>query len=350
MPLLLPAIVANTPRPHQPLVLLQSSVSQSCLPILRSILQTDNENGQTLLICLLYPPSSLVGDESRPTLQVIDRTDSVPGFDEPWADPRAQIIGTIENAAPGPVNVVIDSADTLCADLESHSQAYTFIASLLELVRARPNPSRLILHAVSPTPLLPLLLSPRLSPSLTHIIAHPPALLKHIKTAHLTSPPPATPPARFWRVFAPIASRAWEVERLVYGADGPGAGGEQGEAVLEVLVRGPGTGERGKRGVERVLEGWGAAGACELTGLQSLQNVWSRKAPEEAAAPDPTQNVSFNLHLTPEQQESRSQVPLPYAHGGKAEEATSSVPGAILYDPDSADDIDDDDPDEDLDI
>jgi len=40
-------------------------------------------------------------------------------------------------------------------------------------------------------------------------------------------------------------------------------------------------------------------------------------------------------------------VPLPYAHKGDSEKDAS---GAILYDPDSADDIDDDDPDEDLDI
>jgi elongator complex protein 5 len=38
-------------------------------------------------------------------------------------------------------------------------------------------------------------------------------------------------------------------------------------------------------------------------------------------------------------------VPLPYAHKDAAQSS-----GAILYDPDSADDIDDDDPDEDLDI
>jgi len=35
------------------------------------------------------------------------------------------------------------------------------------------------------------------------------------------------------------------------------------------------------------------------------------------AAPNPTQNVPFNLNLTPSQQESRAQVPLPYVHEGK---------------------------------
>jgi hypothetical protein len=60
-------------------------------------------------------------------------------------------------------------------------------------------------------------------------------------------------------------------------------------------------------------------------------------------------------------------VPLPYAHKGicldwvsiqyrrlrltgDSEKDAFQSSGAILYDPDSADDIDDDDPDEDLDI
>lgn len=76
--------------------------------------------------------------------------------------------------------------------------------------------------------------------------------------------------------------------------------------------------------------------------------------------------MTFNLNLTPEQQQSRAQVPLPYAHEGAAtlhcicvwvliycltgKPAPTATPAAILYDPDSADDLDDDDPDEDLDI
>lgn len=81
---------------------------------------------------------------------------------------------------------------------------------------------------------------------------------------------------------------------------------------------------------------------------------------------DTTHSVPFNLKLTPSQEKSRAQVPLPYAHEGQisfrmcdyrckcrvAGKPMPSVPtrGAILYEPDSADDIDDDDPDEDLDI
>ncbi len=58
-------------------------------------------------------------------------------------------------------------------------------------------------------------------------------------------------------------------------------------------------------------------------------------------------------------------MPLPYAHEGQLSllflwanhaerdrkgKSIINVPGVIFYDPDSADDIDDDDPDEDLDI
>lgn len=80
--------------------------------------------------------------------------------------------------------------------------------------------------------------------------------------------------------------------------------------------------------------------------------------------------MSFNLTLTASQQHSRAQVPLPYSHDGEVictvttrlsltsglssgNGSLNKAPGSsavILYDPDSADDIDDDDPDEDLDI
>ncbi len=82
--------------------------------------------------------------------------------------------------------------------------------------------------------------------------------------------------------------------------------------------------------------------------------------------PNPTKNLTFNLSLTESQQNSKLKVPLPYEHEGKSLFKTISMmlnflPGKpsdlarpqaahILYDPDSADDLDDEDPDEDLDI
>lgn len=173
----------------------------------------------------------------------------------------------------------------------------------------------------------------------------------------------------------------------MFGPGGEGSGSQ--ECAVEVLVRGGADGAGRRRGVERVLEGWpfAAGGACELRELESLKSLWAKRPVFEVSlgsilpiyigsgsvfgaqtqgAPDPTQNLSFNLNLTPEQQRSRAQVPLPYAHEGMVQVVTwpnvadvkssgkpvgqTHTPAAILYDPDSADDLDDDDPDEDLDI
>ena len=76
---------------------------------------------------------------------------------------------------------------------------------------------------------------------------------------------------------------------------------------------------------------------------------------------DPTANLTFNLRLTSEQKEARSNVVLPYtkqAHkrhdrsvtNGPASGQLGGGGGQIHYQPDDADDFDEDDPDDDLDI
>ena len=68
---------------------------------------------------------------------------------------------------------------------------------------------------------------------------------------------------------------------------------------------------------------------------------------------DPTQNLTFNLKLTDDERQARSNLKLPYMHH---EEKTSEIvvkpmgEGKVFYQPDEADDFDDDDPDDDLDI
>lgn len=85
-----------------------------------------------------------------------------------------------------------------------------------------------------------------------------------------------------------MSSRSSEVDALVFGKSGEGGagGGPRDEIVVDVLVRGRGTGleanelgqGRKKRGVERSLEGWSAAkgGLCLLTDLEELKGVWGR--------------------------------------------------------------------------
>ena len=44
-------------------------------------------------------------------------------------------------AAPGPLNVIIDSVDTLASDIGSISQTYKFLHELISLIRARLSTS-----------------------------------------------------------------------------------------------------------------------------------------------------------------------------------------------------------------
>lgn len=68
---------------------------------------------------------------------------------------------------------------------------------------------------------------------------------------------------------------------------------------------------------------------------------------------DPTQNLTFNLKLTDDERQARSNLKLPYMyHEEKTSEVTVNCPGEgrVFYQPDEADDFDDEDPDDDLDI
>lgn len=131
---------------------------------------------------------------------------------------------------------------------------------------------------MSPSKLIPLLAQPAYSPSLTHLIVHPPVLLSHLATAYLTPPPPASSPAKFWGVFLPLSERGYETDRLIFGSGGEGSG-RRDEMVVEVLVRGGGDGSGRRRTVERTLEGWSKTrdGFCDLAGLESLRSIWTNK-------------------------------------------------------------------------
>jgi len=201
----------------------------------------------------------------------------------------------------------------------------------------------MILPVSSQSPLLPLLIPPAFAPAIAHLILHPPSLLLYISTDYLTLPPPHSQVTKFWPIFSGLTSRS-EAEHLIWGANGSGW---EEETVVEVFIRSA----AGRKTVDRTLEGWGKNGPCKLEELELLEVMWTKGVGRQQSKPvaDPTQNLSFNLSLTESQQESRAQVPLPYAHEGQPV-SSNSKPSAIFYDPDSADDIDEDDPDEDLDL
>jgi hypothetical protein len=155
---------------------------------------------------------------------------------------------------------------------------YTFL--YIQLTVTKIEPSRLILHLSTPSQLTSLLIQPSMSSALIQMTAYPTVLLTYLATAYLTLPPPASPSAKFWGTFLPFSERSYEIDRLVFGVGGEGAG-RNGEMVVEVLVRGGTNGSGKVRGVERTLEGWMGAGPCGLTDLESLKSLWVRKAIEE---------------------------------------------------------------------
>lgn len=82
---LIATIISGLSRPHFPLIVLESSLVQSCLPVLRAFVNDRDATTHVLIFCLLYPPSAFAPADDTSTregLHVIDRTAQVPGYSE----------------------------------------------------------------------------------------------------------------------------------------------------------------------------------------------------------------------------------------------------------------------------
>ncbi|KAF8521113.1 hypothetical protein BU17DRAFT_88379 [Hysterangium stoloniferum] len=351
MALQLENIITPTARSRETLILIEHNLATPWLSIVQNILK-NSSGGVIVCLCLLHPPADVLprqlleNDVQR--VRIIDWTGVVPGYEDSknevssleWLVSEVQSV--LDNSPDCPVHFFVDSPSTLCDDLESPAQAYKILKKWHANVSERPSPSRMILPVPSQSLLLPLLIPPAFAPAIAHLILHPPSLLLYISTEYLTLPPPHSPVTKFWPLFSGLTSRG-EAEHLIWGANGSGW---EDETVVEVFIRSA----TGRKTVDRTLEGWGKNRPCKLEELELLNVMWTKRAGSQfKPEADPTQNLSFNLSLTESQQQSRAQVPLPYAHEGQPV-LSDSKPSAIFYDPDSADDIDEDDPDEDLDI
>nr|XP_028559070.1 elongator complex protein 5 [Podarcis muralis] len=68
---------------------------------------------------------------------------------------------------------------------------------------------------------------------------------------------------------------------------------------------------------------------------------------------DPAANLTFNLRLSESERRAKESVPLPYQFSDEKKSSLLQTPtsqGKIYYEPDAADDIDEEDPDDDLDV
>lgn len=97
---LIASIISGSSHPHFPFVVLESSLVQSCLPVLRAFVNGGDAptTHHVLLFSLLYQPSTLAG-APREGLCVVDRTAEVPGYSETSTDLAEFILNRVEQGA-----------------------------------------------------------------------------------------------------------------------------------------------------------------------------------------------------------------------------------------------------------
>lgn len=318
MTLLLPTIISGTDTLKCPLLLIQYDLSQSPFSLLKHIVR---ESSSLVLLRAVYP-ASVFTDAAGDRVLDVGIFDSMSDWmSGECANPKDRCIAAITSAPPGPLTVLIDSLDSIAEDMASPSFAAQLVRDILSALKSRASPTRLIIPLLTPSPTASQLRSfnPRIELRL-----HVPALLHHIEHDLLT--PPSNP--RFWTLLVPLSARC-EGQKLVQCTPNV-----HGEVAVEIVCP-------SRRGVLRTIEMWHDG---------RTRPVESQGKPLPAEESHDNQiigGLSFNLTLTEEQQSARSRVALPYAHTSQSQPAQS---GDIIYDPDSADDFDEEDPDDDLDL
>jgi elongator complex protein 5 len=86
-------------RRQQPFLLLQSSIAQSSVGIIRQLLA--DATGHALLFCLLH--SSLLSLQA-PHVQTYDLLDNIPGYNDNHIDTRQRIQAAVENGDSGSIS------------------------------------------------------------------------------------------------------------------------------------------------------------------------------------------------------------------------------------------------------
>ncbi|XP_071110082.1 elongator complex protein 5-like [Haliotis cracherodii] len=108
--------------------------------------------------------------------------------------------------------------------------------------------------------------------------------------------------------------------------------------------------QRASGKVMKVVENFNMDDKFQLKEVCEATPTFTMVMPDSVSQADPAANLPFNLSLTDSEKAARSQVKLPYIKDNKGGEPEIQVGGKIFYQPDDADDFDEEDPDEDLDI
>lgn len=310
-----------------------------------------------------------------------------------------------------PGQIYIDSLPHLCASSASSSSssskltALRLVRTLLDRLSSTGAPSRLTLLLPDTSPLLRDLTRTNFSSTLTCLRLHAPTVLNRLAEEHLTKPPEdgdlAKPGNRTWSLLQRV-EETWDDLADEGSTDwAVGGGGGGGGALVELTVRKAHGGST--KGMTRSLEAllmaedrrsasvgrrnrvvgrrWqdmpglglslvkdtssaevamgqtdAAAGGAQATSAPVQQKQGDASMAAAASQPHPSQaDTSFNLGLTAQQLASRASVPIPYVFDGSTRSASTAATGGggapvIHFEPGSEDDVDEDDPDEDLDF
>ncbi|CDZ97522.1 hypothetical protein [Phaffia rhodozyma] len=402
--MILPDILANTH--HQPTVnpltvITSSSHSISLLPLIAEYVSLASVDRKTILVSALYDPRKLGFNPGVPGLVNIDLSSFIPGFMDEQDEERGRggfqdVLQKIELAVDSlgrsPVTIIIDSPATLASNFGSTPLFLVLVQRLLSSL-TKIEASQLILPLPPSSSLLAPLSSTTLYPTLNLLTLHPPPLFPFISQTYHLLPPPSDrsssssssssiqPASKFFNILSSLTDRHQADDPSCLPPDGS-SGWSQG-FVVELLIRS----RKGRNGVGRYVEGIrrvdgpsvGSSGLSKARArsmravgwktIEGLDVLLSRgeadlggSDPSATAGAETKQSLptsSFNLGLTDSQKQSRSTVPIPYAHEGERSdddddegadpaESTGTGTGGIFYEPDEGDDMDEDDPDEDL--
>ncbi|XP_046579631.1 elongator complex protein 5-like isoform X1 [Haliotis rubra] len=108
--------------------------------------------------------------------------------------------------------------------------------------------------------------------------------------------------------------------------------------------------QRASGKVMKVVENFNMDDKFLLKEVCEAEPTFTMVMPDSVSQADPAANLPFNLSLTDSEKAARSQVKLPYIKDNEGAKSEPQGGGKIFYQPDDADDFDEEDPDEDLDI
>ncbi|KAL1407337.1 hypothetical protein Q8F55_006759 [Vanrija albida] len=308
----LESILANTSLPQHPFVVVQHSLAAPAWPLVHELLRRGAARGPSLLVTTLNAPEAYLPTWKSGGGRAVDLSTAVPGFSDETVDVEAKVKQACD-ALPSSFQAFVDAADILSEDY-SPAVAVRVVRTLLNAVKDRKAPSRLILALPASHPLTDDLISATFSPSLALLTPVNPRVVEHISRAYLA---PADDSPRFWQLLETARARKLGDDLAIRAKDGVEVGAPE-EQVVQVLLRKP-TG--GAKALVRALDGFrkAAAGGWESAALDQVVDTQPVLAPTETkrATTHADLHLPFNLQLTDAQKEARGAVPLPYAHQGE---------------------------------